>query len=85
MWVEKITYESMACSFLIESTSNFLMDFSRLAFDAHKAIFSLAIFTQQYLTLVQMLKGFVGAITYSTILWFCLCLISLPMPECCHE
>jgi hypothetical protein len=75
----------MACSSLIENTSNFLMDFPRLAFDTHKTILSLAIFSQLYLTLVKMLKGFVGAITDLKILWFYLCPIGLPMPECCHE
>jgi len=80
-----IAYENIACSSLIKSTLNFLMDFPRLAFDTHKAILSLVIFTQLYLTLVKMLKGFVGAIIYSIILWFYLFLIGLPMLECCHE
>jgi hypothetical protein len=75
----------MACFSSIESTSDFLMDFPRLTFDVHKAISSPAIFTQLYLTLIKMLKGTIGAITNSTILWLCLCLISLPMLECCHE
>jgi len=35
----------MACSSLIESTLECLMDFPRLAFDIHKVASSLAIFT----------------------------------------
>jgi len=55
------------------------MDFPRPAFDTHKATSSLVIFTEVYLTLIKTLKGTIGVTMVSTILWFYLCLISLPI------